>query len=79
MRGPEKFETCNIVQSYESPANIYATSSHEISNSRFGKMSVSFFTQFVQVTLHELEDKKELIVLSNNFFEFHDVWVIQFF
>jgi len=50
---------------------------HGISNSGFGVVPVSFLGLLVKVALHELKDEKELVILANNFFELHNIWMVQ--
>ena len=42
-------------------------------------MPVSFLGLLVKVALHELKDKKELVIFTNNFFELYNIWMIQLF
>ena len=42
------------------------------------KLALVLLDMFVEVCLHEFEDKEEVVFLADDLFEFDDVWVGEF-
>lgn len=49
----------------------------DVADARFGKELLAVLHAVVEICVHELEDKEELVRLADHLFELDDVWVAE--